>query len=387
MALRSAMMAVREPVEVRRRLRGEPELEEGVERERGVAQPCEPVVPVALSADVLREARRGRSDDRSGRCVGHELQRERRSPDMHLVRAVVVHLTDPAPPVALALPEQLTRSLDAPRLGTAGAGRAGVERERRRLGGPEDERVVGAVELDRRAHDRDGASRASAWMWPFSTLSVTGVRANPGAGSKTWCMVISPARHSTRRITRGRLCGLACWTTLRSSTGMKSVTTTTPVPGREDGVEEVGPVAIALMDLVGLVGMELPAPTLAPHRGSGRTGRRCRSAAGRASRCCRRPPPAPRSGSRRSAHRPRSADTRRSARAGPVRPLGSARLVLVLGTRVIVILVIAAGRRILGVGLEGAHPELAEIVLGVVGHGAADDLLAVVVERARVDLA
>ena len=179
-------MPVRQPVEVRGRLRGEPELEEGVQRERGVAQPGEPVVPVALSADILREARCGRRDDRSGGRVGHELQRERRSPDVHLVGAVVVHLADPAPPVALALrgathaPARRStawhRNDRAAPVWSANADR---------LGGPEHECVVWARRARPSSSDRDGASPYRRGCCPSSTVRVTGARANPGAGSKT----------------------------------------------------------------------------------------------------------------------------------------------------------------------------------------------------------
>src|SRR3981081_1864302 len=53
--------AVAEPVHEPHRLAGEPDPEQGVQGERSVADPGEPVVPVPDSADPLREAgRRGR---------------------------------------------------------------------------------------------------------------------------------------------------------------------------------------------------------------------------------------------------------------------------------------------------------------------------------------
>ena len=46
---------------------------EGLERQRRVADPGEAVVPVALTADALRESRGGRRDHGAGRAVGEAL--------------------------------------------------------------------------------------------------------------------------------------------------------------------------------------------------------------------------------------------------------------------------------------------------------------------------
>ena len=59
--------AVGQPAHERSGLLGEAEPQQRVERERGVADPRVAVVPVALAAELLRQARRRRRDDRAGR--------------------------------------------------------------------------------------------------------------------------------------------------------------------------------------------------------------------------------------------------------------------------------------------------------------------------------
>src|SRR5678815_3787782 len=55
------------------------EAHQAVERERGVADPGVPVVPVALAADRLRQPEGGSGDDRAVRARSEELQREGRT--------------------------------------------------------------------------------------------------------------------------------------------------------------------------------------------------------------------------------------------------------------------------------------------------------------------
>ena len=50
---------------------------QGPERERGIAHPRVPVVPVPLSPGRLGQRRGGRRDQGSSRCVGEALQRQR----------------------------------------------------------------------------------------------------------------------------------------------------------------------------------------------------------------------------------------------------------------------------------------------------------------------
>ena len=61
------------------RLLGEAGVHQGVERERGVAQPAEAVVPVAHAAELLRQRGRRRGDDAAGRRVGQRLERDQRA--------------------------------------------------------------------------------------------------------------------------------------------------------------------------------------------------------------------------------------------------------------------------------------------------------------------
>ena len=67
LAGRGVAEAVGEPVHERRRLLGEPEAQQGVEGERGVADPGVAVVPVALAAELLGQAGGRGGDDRAGR--------------------------------------------------------------------------------------------------------------------------------------------------------------------------------------------------------------------------------------------------------------------------------------------------------------------------------
>ena len=54
------------------------------QRERGVTQPAEAIIPVALAAELFRQRRRRRRDDAAGRAVGESLERDHRAP--HRIR-------------------------------------------------------------------------------------------------------------------------------------------------------------------------------------------------------------------------------------------------------------------------------------------------------------
>ena len=73
---------VAQPARRTRRLLGEAQPEQRVHREGGVAHPGVAVVPVALAADLLGQRRGRRGDQRAGRGVGHQLQRDRRALDL-----------------------------------------------------------------------------------------------------------------------------------------------------------------------------------------------------------------------------------------------------------------------------------------------------------------
>ena len=81
--------AVGQPAHERRRLLGEAEPQQRVERERGVADPRVAVVPVALAAELLGQRRGRRGHERAGRRVGEQLERQRRAVH-HLAPAAAV---------------------------------------------------------------------------------------------------------------------------------------------------------------------------------------------------------------------------------------------------------------------------------------------------------
>src|SRR5215212_11182690 len=115
-----ALAAVPEVVHEVARLFVEPDGDEGVEREGGVAQPRVALVPVPLAADPLRQTHRRGRDQRPGVIVDHELEDERRA--MHLLPppSAVGALREPAPPedesamqelLEIVLRERLSRTL------------------------------------------------------------------------------------------------------------------------------------------------------------------------------------------------------------------------------------------------------------------------------------
>ncbi len=98
--------AVPQPAGERRRLLGEAHPEQCVDRERPVADPGVPVVPVALATDLLGQAGGGSGDQRPGRGVGHQLQRDRRPLQGLPPPSGVRRLSQPAAPEARRLLEQ-----------------------------------------------------------------------------------------------------------------------------------------------------------------------------------------------------------------------------------------------------------------------------------------
>src|SRR5215207_2359999 len=115
-----ALAAVPEVVHEVARLFVEPDGDEGVEREGGVAQPRVAVVPVALAADPLRQTHRRGRDQSPGRVVDHELEDERRAMNLLPPPPAVGALREPAPPederalqelLEIVLRERLSRTL------------------------------------------------------------------------------------------------------------------------------------------------------------------------------------------------------------------------------------------------------------------------------------
>ncbi len=102
-----------EPVPPEPGLLDVPAGEERREGERGVPQPAVPVVPVALAAHVLGEARRRRGDDPSPQLVGEQPQHEERAGDGVGGRAIDAAV---ARPVLEDLGRDAQRPLDVDRL-------------------------------------------------------------------------------------------------------------------------------------------------------------------------------------------------------------------------------------------------------------------------------
>ena len=131
-----------------------------IERERGVAQPAEPVVPVAHAADALGQRRRRRRHHAAGRRIGERLQHHQRVLDGVGVLPLVAALgAERAPGRDRRLECRLGVQRDGARLVRARIG----EHERHALAGVHGEaparREVDAVQLHRRAQ-LDGVGTA-----------------------------------------------------------------------------------------------------------------------------------------------------------------------------------------------------------------------------------
>ena len=239
-------MPVREPVEESVRLVGQSELEERVERERGVAQPGEPIVPVARSTDRLGKARRRGCHDGSGRRICHQLERERRAPDVLLVRTGVAAPLDPLPPVASRGPEQLVRPFDRPRFRAAASGPATSQGERGRLAGPQREGRVARTEIDGRRQAQ--AETAGVGMHVPVGLHGQGHVLTSESGSGI--VYVSHAHMAGQALDVPDDAGFVTKASLRLDVplvdGHVVGERDYPCAGREDGVEEVGAVAVML---------------------------------------------------------------------------------------------------------------------------------------------
>ena len=86
-----------EPLAPRLGLLARAGLQHREERQRGVAQPAEAVVPVALAADPLGQRRGRRGDDPAGRRVRHRLQHDQRLVDLLVVVAGARQRRRPSP--------------------------------------------------------------------------------------------------------------------------------------------------------------------------------------------------------------------------------------------------------------------------------------------------
>ena len=81
----------------------------GQERERGVAQPAQAVVPVARAAEMFGQRGRRRRHDAAGRHVDQPLERDQRAPDRLGVGALALRRRSPVAPEGLAVLQRLFR--------------------------------------------------------------------------------------------------------------------------------------------------------------------------------------------------------------------------------------------------------------------------------------
>ena len=79
-------------------LLGKAEHVEGVERERRVAQPCETIIPVAHTADMLRQRCGWGRDDSTGGSIGHHFQGQSTALNPVRIGSLVRTTGDPATP-------------------------------------------------------------------------------------------------------------------------------------------------------------------------------------------------------------------------------------------------------------------------------------------------
>src|SRR6516162_6384168 len=86
---------------------GYAEAQEGVHRECRISDPGVAVIPVALAANALRQAARGSRDNRAGRLVGQQLQREGGTVHHFSPAAGISGLADPSLPKFNGSAEQI----------------------------------------------------------------------------------------------------------------------------------------------------------------------------------------------------------------------------------------------------------------------------------------
>ena len=191
-----------------------------LERERGVAQPAEAVVPVAIAPERLGQRGGRRGHDAARRVVGQGLQRDERAHHGVLVRALVAALGGPFRPVGLGQVH----------------GVVAVERRRRLLvrGMPHQRERIALVRGDREVGDRAHVLAHGVDPVPERHRIRTGgqarqpvVRGDPGDAPRR-SRSAPPAPCASRRC-RSRPRRNAPGAGWSSRTGMQSVTRTVPV--------------------------------------------------------------------------------------------------------------------------------------------------------------
>src|SRR6516225_421632 len=112
---------------------GQTEAQEGVDRECRIPDPGVTVIPVALAAYALRQAARGRRDNRAGRRVGQQLQGKGGTVHHFSPAASILGLADPSLPKFDSLAEQIFGFLRRRRNSTSELWRQVTEHENRGL--------------------------------------------------------------------------------------------------------------------------------------------------------------------------------------------------------------------------------------------------------------
>src|SRR5262249_38680630 len=121
---------------------------EGVDRECRIPDPGVAVIPVALAANALRQAACGRRDNRAGRLVGQQLQREGGTVHHFSPAASISGLADPSLPKFDGSAEQILGFLSRRRNSTSKLWRQVTEHENSGLPLAQSElRDDGAVDL------------------------------------------------------------------------------------------------------------------------------------------------------------------------------------------------------------------------------------------------
>ncbi len=85
---------------------GQPDAEQGVDGEGGIANPATAVIPVALATDTLRQTGGGRRHNRAGRFIDQKLQRQRGALHHLAPAAGVIAFANPVEPVVDGLAPQ-----------------------------------------------------------------------------------------------------------------------------------------------------------------------------------------------------------------------------------------------------------------------------------------
>ena len=102
-----------QPIVPARRFLGIARVHQRQQREGGVAQPAEAIIPVSGAAELFRQRRGRRRDDAAGRRIGQRLQRDQRAHHQIAALAVIAATAAPFDPEILGFLQRLRR-IDRP---------------------------------------------------------------------------------------------------------------------------------------------------------------------------------------------------------------------------------------------------------------------------------